>query len=421
MISTESIVQNGSSGSTESLSTDKRAQIPYEQVVYKTLHKFRQDQIDMGLTTDDLSDEQWGLVVLDKCHHISVTTMNREGGNPLSYRVRICKTCCQVSGHIELGTYVDQESAMLVNDVHEIINGRTDRLIILRKEDKDQLHLLTARRYDRTRGRDSTSILEILAERSQTNSVDGGSSGSVKKRKSFSHSIVTSLTSSAHLSPGSQNPSSSPSTSSSFSEDTTQEDSTSDSVDKQREAAVSAVRNLLRESGVSADQSVEGEDFSESMSISNSSCDGDVDNLGPVERSADSFPSAEVKETLPVEDRQTDIFNCLEALGHAAFSAAPSSPVNVRRASLRESSEEMTMANLLLLKSMPDTNLSPMKRQRSSTFSAPSLQHNVGVHKTPMAALTWLAGLQDDEVDVAKSLFELSGALSMPSSANKVS
>ena len=86
---------------------------------------------------------QWGVVDIDKCHHISTTITSKDC--PPSYRVRVCKTCCKQDNHIELGTYVDQESAVLINDVHEILQERYDKLLVLTKEDRSFLHVLQVR------------------------------------------------------------------------------------------------------------------------------------------------------------------------------------------------------------------------------------------------------------------------------------
>lgn len=86
--------------------------------------------------------------------------------------------------------------------------------------------------------------------------------------------------------------------------------------------------------------------------------------------------------------------------------------------------------NLLLLKTLPNATLSPVvTRQRSSTFSASTYHSKLGarglvssdvsISKTPMAALTWLASMEVDDLDVANSLFELSGQFSLPGSAFK--
>lgn len=125
---------------------DIRSAVPPSQIVYRNLHKFRVAQMMMMhhnslCDVRSLSDEQWGLKLLDKCHHISTTSTYKDG--PQSYRVRICKTCCQEDSHIELGTYVDQESAILVNDTYEILSSRLDKLIVLRSQGDSLLHLIT--------------------------------------------------------------------------------------------------------------------------------------------------------------------------------------------------------------------------------------------------------------------------------------
>ena len=134
-------------------------------IYYEQVYQLRQNQIRAGFyTRSELTDIQMGLTFLEKCHHVS-TSSNSTVKNEISYRVRICKTCCQENGHIELGTFVDQESAILINEAHEILNKRFDKLCLLRKEDEPYLSHLTARKYDRTRGRDGTPLLELLAEK----------------------------------------------------------------------------------------------------------------------------------------------------------------------------------------------------------------------------------------------------------------
>lgn len=126
--------------SSSSSNYDIRSAIPPSRVVYRNLHKFRVAQMmhhNNLYDVNSLSDEQWGLKLLDKCHHISTTSTCKDG--PQSFRVRICKTCCQEDSHIELGTYVDQESAILVNDTYEILSNRLDKLIVLRSQGNDAL------------------------------------------------------------------------------------------------------------------------------------------------------------------------------------------------------------------------------------------------------------------------------------------
>ena len=119
---------------------DRRSLISSTRIIYHNIHKFRIFQMNQGVDLRTLTDEQWGLKQLDKCHHISTTSTSKDG--PQSFRVRICKTCCQEETHIELGTYVDQESAILVNDTFEILNNRLNRLIVLKRQDKPYLNFL---------------------------------------------------------------------------------------------------------------------------------------------------------------------------------------------------------------------------------------------------------------------------------------
>lgn len=170
------------------------------QVYYPQVYKLREEQLKSGvLTRDELSDLQMGLVHLEKCHHVSTASGSMKDGVGSSFRVRICKTCCQGSGHIELGTYVDQESAILVNDVHEIIKHRYDKLTLLRQEDEPYLEKLTARRYDRNRGKDVCSILHILTEKQLHQEYD-------KRSRSSSMHSLSSLVEAATASYSSESP-----------------------------------------------------------------------------------------------------------------------------------------------------------------------------------------------------------------------
>ena len=62
-----------------------------------------------------------------------------------------------------------------MNDTFEILNERLERLIVLRIEDKPDLHYLVAKKYDRSKGRDYACILDLISERIAA--IDG------KKRK----------------------------------------------------------------------------------------------------------------------------------------------------------------------------------------------------------------------------------------------
>jgi hypothetical protein len=99
--SVEATLRRGASAAANIVYVDPRSAALEGRIFYKNLHKFRVAQMNDGVNLSLLTDEQWGLKQLDKCHHISTTSTSKDG--PQSFRVRICKTCCQEDSHIELG------------------------------------------------------------------------------------------------------------------------------------------------------------------------------------------------------------------------------------------------------------------------------------------------------------------------------
>lgn len=82
------------------------------QIFYPQIYQLRVHQIKLQSLPTNLTNVKRGLVELHKCHHIStsVASVGMLESKEKSFRVRICKTCCQNEhGHIELGTYIDQE------------------------------------------------------------------------------------------------------------------------------------------------------------------------------------------------------------------------------------------------------------------------------------------------------------------------
>lgn len=317
-------------------SYDARLHCKGGQVVYKNLHSFRCDQASQGLEVNQLSDIQWGLVPLDRCHHISITASSKDG--PQSFRVRICKTCCQETCHIELGTYADQESAILVNDAFEIMNNRTDKLLVLAADDHPHLHMLLARKVDR-KGKDYTSVLDLISERV--------SAPENKKRRS----------------PGS-------------SDSATSHSASGDSHDSSKKARTSPVSTELSDSEEEDEEDGGGETEEEETSATSA-----TSARGSATASCGSTGSA---TKIPVPQ-------------HIPFHLPPPT------APMASSS----------------SNTPSYARQRSFTFStaadySPSkygaFYAQLHANKTPIDTLTWLASLEDDEVDVAKSLFALKGA-----------
>lgn len=93
-------------------------------IVLKQLHALRVTQMKQGVDLSGLTRTQWGLSNLKFCHHI-ILKKSSVVDIPLIFQVTICAGCCPSEEHASLflGVYGDQESALLVNDVHEILNG----------------------------------------------------------------------------------------------------------------------------------------------------------------------------------------------------------------------------------------------------------------------------------------------------------
>ena len=101
----------------------------------------RKRQREAGVDFLNLRPEQKGLLPVNFMHHVSKVIE----GKMAFYRVRICRTCSGLPSLIELGSFADVESALLVNDAHEITNGRTKQLHLLVKGDINYLHWLSVR------------------------------------------------------------------------------------------------------------------------------------------------------------------------------------------------------------------------------------------------------------------------------------
>lgn len=106
--------------------------------------------------------EQRGLAPVTYMHHVSKIVEAKVE----SYRVRICRTCSGLSNLLELGSYTDVESALLINDAHELMQGRFKNLHLLCRDDFNYLHHLTVRK----RGSLSDQpLLQVLRERIMKN------------------------------------------------------------------------------------------------------------------------------------------------------------------------------------------------------------------------------------------------------------
>lgn len=323
---------------------DKRAEAPSSDIHYKNLHNFRVEQMKLGILDPSLTDTQWGLVPLDRCHHISITASSKDG--PQSYRVRICKTCCQENCHIELGTYADQESAILVNDAFEIMSNRLDKLLVLTPADGQYLHLLTAKKVDRTKGKETISVLELLSERSPTVPLFDS-----RKRKSPSASLDGSARK-VRVS----------------TESVTSESDVTESVDRR----IFPVEVTSDSDDTTTNKSQTSSQSSASKRAVNFS---DVTAPLPSTTAATTSSTALVDQVIPSQQSSTPNYARMRSF---TFSTA--------------------------------ADYSPNNRFNS-------FYQQLHQNKTPIDTLTWLASLEDDEVDVAKSLFSLKAVSSVKEEA----
>ena len=100
-----------------------------DNVVFKQTHALRVTQMNQGVDLSNLSLTQWGLSDLKFSHHIVLKKSNVIDV-PVIFQVTICNSCCpsEEGSPVFLGAYGDQESALLVNDVHEILNGKCAKI-----------------------------------------------------------------------------------------------------------------------------------------------------------------------------------------------------------------------------------------------------------------------------------------------------
>lgn len=133
--------------------------------IYPRVHHLRMKQMENGFDISYLRLENCGLAVIHFTHHISKLFE----GKTESYRVRACRTCTKLTIPLDLGQYADLESAMIVNDVHEILQGRTTQLHVLIPEDIAYLHYLNVRKRGGTK---DIPVMVALEERARKNNAN---------------------------------------------------------------------------------------------------------------------------------------------------------------------------------------------------------------------------------------------------------
>ena len=125
-------------------------------IISPRVYRLRQLQACDGINVSDLRLEQRGLAPITYMHHVSKIIE----GNTESYRVRICRTCSGLPTLLELGSYTDVESALLVNDVHELMQDRTKQLHLLCVEDFKYFNSIAVRRRGSPHDLQITSVLQ---------------------------------------------------------------------------------------------------------------------------------------------------------------------------------------------------------------------------------------------------------------------
>jgi hypothetical protein len=384
-------------GDTASLDENSESQIPWKSppsfasissasnelppdVVYKQLYQLRITQIKQGVDLSRLSRVQWGLSALKFSHHIVLKKSPwRDAEIPFIFRVTVCKSCCpsQDTTSTFLGVYGDQESALLVNDVHEILCGRCDKLSVLRKEDAMFFHHLTARTLDEVEGvllpaTPVLSVLEKLRIDSANAAVLAAAAIEEKKRKRSSTMDLL-IESSLSLSMTSRD------NSSSNGEGEEGDDDEADEDDIEGE---------------------EGDDHDESCMYSSSST---YRNHSPFSSFASCPSFSALKSDTPVTRSKS-----------GCDSAKPTAHASAQHSSERDA-ERLHSLHLLALSGSHRSRKA--NRPRASTFSVVSSAPNHSnsqslldneAERTPMGLVTWLASLEDDDFVAAKLLTEMS-------------
>lgn len=391
---------------------DGRAFADSNQIVYKNLHQFRANLSKEGIDTSAMTDVMWGLVPLHRCHHVSCVTNSHTAkksastqnvdatGAPVqdvpltTYRVRICKTCCGETGHIELGTYNDQESAMLVNDAFEILQGRFERLLVLRPEDQPFFHRLAVQRCDRSKGKELVGLLEVIAERRRQSAAAYSSSSStvvsLESRKRASPASAGGHEVGSHKRHARLALSSSASVTSEESLNISTGNNTGNNTNTSTTLSTLATGGRSMSSPLHLLPQLDTPDDTSSMAES---------DLNPSSRGNEEEMVVDDPISAP-STTNLDAFNTLMA--QAVQELETPSPAKTTHFNSSSNNSHRSA-----LKAMDDAP--SFQRHRSYTFSTVSEYFPAvsASHTSAIETLTWLASLDEREVDVARSLFEL--------------
>ena len=104
-------------------------------------------------------------IVPMKLHHI---VRRKTADNSPFYRVRVCRNCTSSDDTIYLGSYTDLESAILVNDAHELMHNRNAHTHVMTPQDMHFVESLTVTRTWRN-NTFQVNLLHLLQERLSRN------------------------------------------------------------------------------------------------------------------------------------------------------------------------------------------------------------------------------------------------------------
>ena len=351
-------------------------------VVYRQVYQLRMTQMRQGVDLSGLSRVQWGLQQLKFSHHIVLKKSPfRCVDIPVMFRVTVCKSCCPCQDMLStfLGVYGDQESALLVNDVHEILNGRAEKLSVLRKEDAMFFHHLTARTLDESEGilLPASPVLSVLEKLriDSANAILSAAAALEEKKRKRSSTIDILIESSLSLS-------------------MTSRENSSCNGEGEEDEDVDA-----------DDDDVEGEEEDEYDENGIYSSSSTYRNHAPFSSYPVKVESVNTRMSSP-ESKYVNVDRAIvtveSILSQASHSAEKMNPLQLLNLSLTQSI------------SLPRTRKS--NRPRASTFSVVSSAHTQSnsqslldneAERTPMGLVTWLASLEDDDFVAAKLLSEM--------------
>jgi len=126
----------------------------------------------------EVNEYKGGIAGYQSLHHVTLSHSAKGG---VTFRVRICKTCSKHVTQLELGTYNDQETAILVNDINEMNEGRFENLHLLCPFDGPFLRLFRGYKWVRGERVDIGFIHELVSSR--VTSVGGPTSSPLAKRE----------------------------------------------------------------------------------------------------------------------------------------------------------------------------------------------------------------------------------------------